>query len=102
MCEAIGTLFLVLEGGFNLYLNNTLYVPSMTRNLISVSKLDRFGYDFKFGHNGLKVYFDSHFIGAGSLDNDLYKFNLENNFEKSLLSMDVNVITNGKRKNLEK
>ncbi|XP_071687887.1 uncharacterized protein [Rutidosis leptorrhynchoides] len=77
--EAIGTLLLVLEGGFNLYLNNTLYVPLMTQNLISVSKLDRFGYDFKFGHNCLEVYFDSHVVGTGSLENDLYKLHLENN-----------------------
>nr|GEX12613.1 putative zinc finger, CCHC-type [Tanacetum cinerariifolium] len=37
--EAIGTLSLILEGGFCLNLYGTLYVPSMTRNLISVSKL---------------------------------------------------------------
>ncbi|XP_071740502.1 uncharacterized protein [Rutidosis leptorrhynchoides] len=100
--EAIGTLLLFLEGGFNLYLNNTLYVPLMTRNLISVSKLDRFGYVFKFGHNCLEVYFDSHIVGTGSLENDLYKLHLDNNFAESLLTMDVNVIANGKRKKTRK
>nr|GEX89005.1 putative zinc finger, CCHC-type [Tanacetum cinerariifolium] len=33
--EAIGTLSLILKGGFCLNLYGTLYVPSMTRNLIS-------------------------------------------------------------------
>nr|GEY24824.1 putative zinc finger, CCHC-type [Tanacetum cinerariifolium] len=37
--EAVGTISLILEGGFCLNLHGTLYVPSMTRNLISVSKL---------------------------------------------------------------
>ncbi|KAG8383572.1 hypothetical protein BUALT_Bualt04G0027500 [Buddleja alternifolia] len=38
--EVVGTFHLVLESGFNLDLVDTFYVPSMTRNLISVSQLD--------------------------------------------------------------
>lgn len=57
----------------------------MNRNLISISKLDCFGFDIKFGHNDLKVYFDCHIIGTASLENDLCKLNLDNNFVKSLI-----------------
>ncbi|KAK2969137.1 hypothetical protein RJ640_013086 [Escallonia rubra] len=37
--KAVGTLHLVLESGFNLNLVDIVYVPSMTRNLISVFRL---------------------------------------------------------------
>ncbi|KAG6504888.1 hypothetical protein ZIOFF_037236 [Zingiber officinale] len=36
--EAVGTLSLVLESGFKLDLFDTIYVPNITRNLISVSR----------------------------------------------------------------
>ncbi|KAD2804767.1 hypothetical protein E3N88_38144 [Mikania micrantha] len=48
--EAAGTLSLVLEGGFILNLSETLYVPTITRNLISCPKLDRDGYVVTFGN----------------------------------------------------
>ena len=38
--ESIGSISLVLDSGFLLRLNNVVYVPSIRRNLISVSLLD--------------------------------------------------------------
>ena len=46
--EAIGTCYLTLDGGFVLELKKTFYVPSFSRNLISVSRLVSFGYSFHF------------------------------------------------------
>ena len=46
--EAIGTCYLNLDGGFVLELQRTFYVPSFSRNLISVSRLVPFGYSFHF------------------------------------------------------
>jgi hypothetical protein len=46
--EAIGELPLELNNGFILRLHNILYVPSLSRNLISVSCLDDDGYDCQF------------------------------------------------------
>jgi hypothetical protein len=43
--EAIGELPLELHNGFILCLHNILYVPSLSRNLISISCLDDDGYD---------------------------------------------------------
>jgi hypothetical protein len=43
--EAIGEFPLELNNGFILRLHNILYVPSLSRNLISVSCLDGDGYD---------------------------------------------------------
>nr|GEU73841.1 putative zinc finger, CCHC-type [Tanacetum cinerariifolium] len=92
---------LILKSGFIMYLKYTLYVPSITRNLISVPKLLIHDYEFMFGYYGLKVYFNSRLVGTGSLDNNLIKLQLDSNFKKSLLSMDVNVISNKKRNHLD-
>jgi hypothetical protein len=43
--EAVGNISLELADGFMLLLRNVLYVPSLQRNLISVSCLDNDGYD---------------------------------------------------------
>ena len=48
--EAIGTFLLVLDSGFILNLVNTAYFLVFTRNLISISLLDSYGYEFKFGN----------------------------------------------------
>ena len=48
--KAIGDLSLELVDGFVLKLSDVLYVPSLRRNLISVSRLDDNGYDFHFGN----------------------------------------------------
>ena len=46
--EAVGTFRLVLKSGFVLDLENTVYVPSFSRNLVSIAKLIPFGFDFNF------------------------------------------------------
>ncbi|KAK3023367.1 hypothetical protein RJ639_043448 [Escallonia herrerae] len=71
--EAVGTLHLVLESDFNLDLVDTVYVPSMTRNLISVSRLDAYGYSFKFENKGFSLFLYSRVIGSGLLEGNLYK-----------------------------
>jgi hypothetical protein len=48
--EAIEELPLELNNGFIRRLYNVLYVPSLSRNLISVSCLDDDGYDCQFGN----------------------------------------------------
>ena len=47
--EAIGELPLVLDDSFVLVLHDVLYVPSLRRNLIFVSKLDKDGIHCHFG-----------------------------------------------------
>jgi hypothetical protein len=47
--EAIGELPLELNNSFILYFHNVLYVPSLSRNLISVSCLADDGFDCHFG-----------------------------------------------------
>ncbi|GJZ20337.1 putative RNA-directed DNA polymerase [Tanacetum coccineum] len=57
--EAVGTLKLILKSGFIMYLKDTLCVPSITWNLISVPKLLLHDYELMFGYYGLKMYFNS-------------------------------------------
>ncbi|KAK3005038.1 hypothetical protein RJ639_017311 [Escallonia herrerae] len=87
--EAVGTLRLVLESGFNLDLVDTVYVPSMTRNLISVSRLDAYGYSFKFENKGFSLFLYSRVIGFGLLEGNLYKLLLNASFTESLKTMNV-------------
>jgi len=47
--EAVGTYRLILDTRFYLDLMNTFYVPSISRNLVSLSKLDVVRYSFKLG-----------------------------------------------------
>ena len=46
--EAIETCTLTLRNGFVLVLERTFYVPSFSRNLISVSRLVPLGFSFTF------------------------------------------------------
>ncbi|KAK2988241.1 hypothetical protein RJ640_000002 [Escallonia rubra] len=88
--EAVGTLRLVLESGFNLDLVDIVYVPSMTRNLISISRLDAYGYSFKFENKGFFLFLYSRVIGSGLLEGNLYKLLLNASFTESLKTMNVN------------
>jgi hypothetical protein len=47
--EAIGVLPLEISNGFTLYIYDVLYMPSMRRNLISVSCLDDDEFNCLFG-----------------------------------------------------
>jgi hypothetical protein len=61
--EATGDLTLALLDGFVLRLSDVLYVPSLHRNLISVSKLDDDGLSFHFGNDICKILFNDKCVG---------------------------------------
>jgi len=50
LAEVVGTYHLKLDTRHHLDLLETLYVPSLSRNLVSLSKLDITGYSFNFGN----------------------------------------------------
>ena len=70
--EAIGTLRLILDTGFIMDLVDTIYVPVFTRNLILVPRLDSYGYELKFGNNGVSLFYNSYLVGSGTLHGNLY------------------------------
>ena len=72
----IGDVSLHLESGFTLVLNNTFYVASFKRNLISIPLLDKLGYCMNFGNSKVKLSLNSTNIGYGVLIDGLYKLSL--------------------------
>ena len=63
--EAIGTCSLVLRSGFILELEKTFYVPSFSRNLISISRPVPLGFSFGFSDSGFSLSNKSKVIGYG-------------------------------------
>lgn len=83
--EGIGTYRLILDTGYQLDLLQTIYVPSISRCLVSISKLDNYGFACNFGHGCFNSYKDSRFIGSGILIDGLYKLKLSDDFESLLM-----------------
>jgi hypothetical protein len=94
--EAIGELPLELNNGFVLKLTDVLYVPSLRRNLISVSRLADDGYDCHFGNGQCKIMFNNKCVGLAFRQDKLYLLSLYQNVnvvstnnENASLSMNI-------------
>jgi hypothetical protein len=87
--EAVGDLPLELADRFPLILIDILYVPSLQRNLISVSGLDKDGYDCHFGNGKCKITFNNACVGPAILQNELCLLSLRD--EVNVVCDDGNV-----------
>ena len=87
--KAIGILRLILDTGFIMDLVDIVYVPVFTRNLISVPRLDSYGYELKFGNKEVSLFYNSCLVGSGTLRGNLYSLNLDCKYSQSLLSYHV-------------
>ena len=67
LVETVGTYRLKLDTEHHLDLLETLYVPSLSRNLVSLSKLDVTAYSFNFGNGCFNLFKHNHLIGTGIL-----------------------------------
>ena len=56
---------------------DTICVLVFIRNLISVPKLDSYGYELMFGNNGVSLFYSSCLVGSNSLRCNLYSLNLD-------------------------
>jgi hypothetical protein len=74
--EGIGSFDLELQGGFNLHLHDVLYAPSLKRNLISISCLDKSGHICEFGNSKCNIKLHNICLGVGHLQDDLYFLSL--------------------------
>jgi hypothetical protein len=83
--EAIRELPLELNNGFILRLHNVLYVPSLSRNLISISCLGDDGYDCQFGNRQYLILYDNKVVGLAFRQDKLYMLSMHEN---------VNVVCN--------
>ncbi|XP_075091938.1 uncharacterized protein LOC142172071 [Nicotiana tabacum] len=91
--EGVGAYHLILETGRHLDLLQTLYVPSVSRNLISLSRLDVSGYDLKFENGCFNLYNNVVFYGSG------YIYSLK---EKSQATDALKVFVNEVERQLDK
>jgi hypothetical protein len=69
---AIGTYMLTLPSGLIIQLENCYYVPAISRNIISVSCLDKFGFAFIFKNNCCSIYLNDIFYATAQMNNGLY------------------------------
>jgi hypothetical protein len=74
-----------LNNGFTLCLNNVFYVPSLSRNLISVSCLDDDGFNCQFDNRQCLILFDNKVVGLAFRQDKLYMLSIHEN---------VNVVCN--------
>ncbi|KAL5846393.1 hypothetical protein ACOSQ3_009917 [Xanthoceras sorbifolium] len=81
--EYIRVTRLHLSSSHFLELNDTVYIPIIMRNLISVSLLDRAGYTFHFGDGKIFLYRDNVYIGSSTLCDGLYMIDSIPNFTQS-------------------
>ena len=58
---------LILDVDFVMDLINTICV-----NLIAIPRLDSYGYELKFGNNGVSLFYNSYLVGSGTLHGNLY------------------------------
>ena len=74
--EAVGDVSLELADGFIILLRDVLFVPSLHRNLISVSRLDKDNYECYFGHGKCAIWFKDACVGIALLHDELYLLSL--------------------------
>ena len=67
-------------------LNETFFVPSFRRNLVSISVLDKFGYSCSFGNNKFSLFQNSNLVGTGSLSyvDNLYMLDTVASYHETL------------------
>jgi hypothetical protein len=99
--EAVGDIHLELDTGFIIVLRDVLYVPSLHRNLISVSCLDKDGYTCLFGDGRCLIECNDTVISIAFRKNDLYLISLRESVN-SVCDNNANVfsstLANRKRK----
>ena len=87
--EAVGTCSLFLSSGFILNLEKTFYVPSFSRNLISVSRVVPLGYSFSFYETSFSLFYKSNLVGNGTLSNGLFSINLKNDTTNNTMHVHI-------------
>ena len=74
--KALGSVRLKLEFGFYLELDNVVYVPSMKRKLISISKLVLLGFYFTINKKGFNAFYESSQVGNGFMSDGMFQLKL--------------------------
>ena len=84
---AVGKVNLKLASRYNLVLDTCYYVPSIIKNIISISYLNKLGYSFLFKNNSCSIYMNDKIIKNEILTNSLFILDVRS----TIMNMDVNV-----------
>ena len=85
--EAIGTYHLFLDTNKHTNLFQTFYVSSLSRNLVSLPKLDLDGDFINFGNKSFTLFKNTYFVGFDIFSDGLYKFYFHDEFAETLLNL---------------
>ena len=86
-CEKKGTLEIpTIKNGFKLKIENTLYLPNLSKNLISVQHLGKHGIDTQFKDGKCNLMKDDEIILKSELKNKLYYLNINLKNESTYLT----------------
>jgi hypothetical protein len=100
--EAIGELPLAISNDFTLYLHDVLYMPSMRRNLISVSYLDDDGFNCLFDKKQCLITFNDEVVGRALRHDKLYLLSIKDSINVVSSENNVNVSSfKNKRKRID-
>jgi len=75
--HAHGNLEMCLPSGLNLYLNNVYYIPTLTRNILSVSLLKQSDFNYQFMNDNLHAFKNGIFYFEARPINGIYEINLD-------------------------
>ena len=76
---ATGTFTLTCSSGLNIVLNNVLFAPGLTRNIISVSLLFEQGFKYVFNNNSILAYLDNICYFEAKPRNGIYEIDVQTN-----------------------
>jgi hypothetical protein len=74
--EAFGDISLELADGFSILLRDVLFVPSLHKKLVIVSRLDKDIYECYFAHGKCAIWFKDACVGIALLHDELYLLSL--------------------------
>jgi hypothetical protein len=77
------------------------YVPSLNRNLISISRLDKDGFECHFGHGQCAILCNNAYIGTAYLHDELYLLSLREKVN-SVCDVNVHVANDSESENVQK
>uniref|UniRef100_A0A803MAV9 Retrovirus-related Pol polyprotein from transposon TNT 1-94-like beta-barrel domain-containing protein n=1 Tax=Chenopodium quinoa TaxID=63459 RepID=A0A803MAV9_CHEQI len=96
--HAVGTYCLLLETGHVMDLLNTFYVPSISRNLVSLSRLDYSGYNIVINSGRMDLSLNSVMVGSAILYDDKskgYRFYFPNHSTRIVETGNAKFLVNG-------
>ena len=86
---AVGTYDLSLPTGLVLSLENCFYVPTVRRNIISISCLDKKGFAFFIKNSKCNIYKDNIFYGYAPCISGLYVLDADDTSEMPIYNIDT-------------